>query len=149
MNVPAVIVTIGVSANDCMMPCEMLAAKLLAESLGAVNRQPILNAVARVKADYVMVAFNVAPTAIFAVMQIRLHTSDGEIFTAAIQSGETAVFTRDQPAVLVKNGFIRELIVLKQQVFLGGTIVGVFRAYMFERRQPHHLPFAGLQISDQ
>ena len=64
------IVIVGVGANDGLMSCKMLAAELFTGSLGAVNSQPILNAVAWVKADYVVVGFDVATTAVFAVLEI-------------------------------------------------------------------------------
>ena len=84
MDIARAVVTVGVSADDCLMLCEMFAAKLLAESLGSVNRQAVLNSIARIKADYVMVAFNVAPTAIFSISEIGFHTGDCEIIIAAI-----------------------------------------------------------------
>ena len=84
MNVPAVIVTVGVGADNSLMPCEMVAAKLLAESLGAVNCQAVLNTITRGKTDDVVVGFDVTPTAIFAVLEIGFHTGDCEIIIAAI-----------------------------------------------------------------
>ncbi len=89
------IMTVGAGADNSLMSCEMVAAKLLAESLRMVNRQAVLNAIAWVKADYVVMTFDVAPTAVFAVMQIRLHTGDCKVIVTAIQSGEAAIFARD------------------------------------------------------
>ena len=128
MNVARMIVTVGVGADDSLMSCKMLAAKLLAQLLRSVNRQAVFNAVAWVKADYVMVAFNIAPTAVFAVMQIRLHTRDCKVIVTAIQSSEAAIFARNKPSTFVENGFVRELVMLKKQIFLGRAIVGIFRA---------------------
>ncbi len=70
MNVPAVIVTVGVGADDSLMSCEVLMAKLLAQLLHAVNCQAVLNTISRVKTDYVVVDFNIAPIAVFAILKI-------------------------------------------------------------------------------
>ena len=70
VNVARMIMTIGMSADNSLMSCEMFAAKLLAESLCAVNCQAVLNTITRVKTDYVVVAFDIAPIVVFAVMQI-------------------------------------------------------------------------------
>ncbi len=84
VNVARMIVTVGMCADNRLMPCEMLLAKLLAESLGAVNRQPTLNAVAWVKTDYVVMIFSVSLTSVFAVLEIGFHTGDCEVIIAAI-----------------------------------------------------------------
>ena len=63
------IMTVGMCANNRLMPCEMVAAKLLAESLCAVNCQSVLNAVAWVKTDYVVMTFDVATGAILAILK--------------------------------------------------------------------------------
>ena len=120
--------TIGVSADNRLMPCEMLLTKLLAQHLRSVNRQTVLNPISRVKADYVVMGFNVAPTAIFVVLEIGFHTGNGEIIFVAIQSSEATVFARDQPTVFIKNRLVQELAMLKKQIFLGRAIVGIFRA---------------------
>ena len=128
MNVPTVVVTVGMCADNSLMPCEMVAAKLLAESLGAVNRQPILNSIARVKADYVVMGFNVAAGAILAILKIRLHTGDSEIIFSAVQGRKATVISRNQPTTFIENRLVCELVVFKQQIFLGGSVVGIFRA---------------------
>ena len=84
MNVPTTIVTVGMCADNSLMPCKMLAAELLAESLCAVNCQAVLNTISRVKTDYVVVRLNVAPTSVFAILKIGFHTGNSEIIIAAI-----------------------------------------------------------------
>ena len=88
------IMSIGMRANDRLISCKMFAAKFLAQRLRAVNRQTVLNSITRVKTDYVVVGFDVAPTAIFAVMQIRLHTGSSKIIFATIQGHKTQQFSR-------------------------------------------------------
>ena len=70
MNVTRTIVTVGVGADNRLMSRKMLAAKLLAQLLCLIYCQAALNSISRVKADYVMVAFNVAPATVFAVLKI-------------------------------------------------------------------------------
>ena len=122
------IISVGMCANYRLMPCEMFLAKLLAQLLCLIYCQAVLNTVARVKTDYVVMAFDIAPTVVFAILEIGFHTGNGEIIFSAVQGHKAAVFTRDQPAVLIKNGVVRELVMLKKQIFLCGAIVGVFRA---------------------
>ena len=55
MNITRTIVTVGVGADNSLMSCEMLAAKLLAQLLCFIYCQTVLNAVAWVKADYVSI----------------------------------------------------------------------------------------------
>ena len=75
-----------------------------------------------------MVAFDVAPTAVFAVLKIGFHTRDCKVIVTAIQSGEAAVFTMNRPTVLVEDGFVCELVVFKQKILFGSAIVSIFRA---------------------
>lgn len=70
MDISAVIVTVAVCTNNRLMSRKMLTAKLLAKSLSAVNRQSIFGTIARIKADYVVMTFDITTTAVFAVMQI-------------------------------------------------------------------------------
>ena len=49
---------------------------------------------------------------------------------------------------IAEDWLAHELVMFKQKILFGSAIVGVFRAYMFERRQPHRLPFAKFQILD-
>ena len=54
MDIARMIVTVDISAYNRLMSCEMFAAKLLAESLCAVNRQFIFNAVSLLKTNKVL-----------------------------------------------------------------------------------------------
>ena len=50
------------------------------------------------------------------------------------------VDTRDiKPAGFIKDGLHGKLVMLKKQVLLGGSVVGIFRVDMLECCQPRHL----------
>ena len=68
--------------------------------------------------------------------------------TAAVQSGNAVILSWDEPAVFVQGGLHGKLVVLKSEVGFGGIVVSIFRAYMLECCQQHHLPFSSLQISE-
>ena len=63
------------------------------------------------------------------------QTGDGEIVPAAVQSGETIVFSRNETPLFVQRRFHADFIMLEGQVSFGGGVVLVFRADMFERCQ--------------
>ena len=69
--------------------------------------------------------------------------------TAASESKEdkTLVLTRNKPPVFIKGGLHGKLVMLKSKVLLGCSVVGIFRADMFECCQPLHLLSARFQTS--
>ena len=89
------IMTIGMSAHNSLMSCEVLTAKLLAQLLCLIYCQAVLNSIARVKADYVVMTFDVAPTSVFAILDIGFHTGNGEIIFSAVQGHKATVISRD------------------------------------------------------
>ena len=52
---------------------------------------------------------------------------------------EMCIRDRDKPAGFIKDGFHGKLAMLKKQVLLGGSVVGVFRVDMLECCQLRHL----------
>lgn len=93
-------------AGSRLMSGEMLPAKLLAQLLRPVNSQAVVWVVTGVKADDVVMALYVLPLLVFFIAEIRPHTGNGKIFSAAVQRGNTVICSRYQPPVCVKDGLM-------------------------------------------
>ena len=117
----------------------MLGAKLLAQRLRPVCGQAVVCRVPWVKADDIVVAFYIFPLLVLSVSEICPHTRNGKIFVAAVQRGHPVILAGDQPPLFVKGGLHGKLVMLKKQVLLGGSVVGIFRVDMLECCQPRHL----------
>ena len=61
------------------------------------------------------------------------------ILPVAVQCGQPVVLAGDKPAGFIKDGLHGKLVMLKEQVLFGGSVVGVFRVDMLECCQPRHL----------
>ena len=139
MNISAVVMAVRVGAYKGLVAGEMLGAKLLAQCLRPVYGQAIVRAVPWVKADDIVVAFHIFPPLVFLIAEICPHTGNGKILPAAVQHGQPVVLAGDKPAGFIKDGLHGKLVMLKQQVLFGGSVVGVFRVDMLECCQPRHL----------
>ena len=129
------------------MAGEMFFAKLQAQLMRAIHRQAVIFCVAGIKADDVMMRLDIAAGEVFVIGEIRFHAGDGEIFVAAEERVDAVILARNEMAVFIKNRFVVALVVLKDQVTLGGPEVRVFRAQMFDRCQWRFPPPAGFHIS--
>lgn len=49
-------------------------------------------------------------------------------------------FTHNLIAIPVKNGLLRFLVVLKQQIFQSSTVIRIFTCDVFQNRHGNHLP---------
>ena len=139
MNVAAVVMPVRVGAYKGLVAGEMLGAKLLAQCLRPVYGQAIVRAVPWVKADDIVVAFYIFPLLVLSVSEICPHTRNGKILPVAVQCGQPVVLAGDKPAGFIKDGLHGKLVMLKKQVLLGGSVVGIFRVDMLECCQPRHL----------
>ena len=149
VNVSGMIVTVRVSAYDGLMPGEVVPAKLLSQFLRFIHGQSVIRRIPRIETDDVMMRFDLAPVHIFPESLIRAQTGDGEIVPAAVQSGEADIFSRNEPPLSIEDGFHADLVMLKGQVLLGGGVVRIFRADMFERCQSLPPWFSKPCISDR
>ena len=139
MDIAAVVMAVRVGAYKGLVAGEMLGAKLLAQCLRPVYGQAVVRAVPWVKADDIVVAFHISPPLVFLIAEICPHTGNGKILAAAVQRGQPVVLAGDKPPAFIKDGLHGKLVVLEQQVLFGGSVVGIFRADMFEYRQRLHL----------
>ena len=141
MDVAAVIMSIWMRADQCLMTGKMYFAKLLAQLLRTIYRQAVVSSIARIEADDVMMAFHIAALSIFVIAKVCAHAGNGEIFLTAVERRNAIILSRNETTVAVEDGLHGELVMLEDKIFLCVAIVGIFRADMFERRQSHHQPF--------
>ena len=129
------------------MAGEMCFAKLQAQLMRAIHRQSVIFRVAGIETDDVMMRLDIAAGEIFAMGEIRFHAGNRKILIAAEERVDAVILTRNEVTVFIKNRFVAALVVLKDQVTLGGSEVRVFRAQMFDRCQWCCPPPAGFHIS--
>ena len=87
------------------------------------------------------------PVLVLAIAEIGAQTGNSKIFFAAVQRGKAVVLTGDKPPVFIKGGFHGKLVMLKSEVGFRCSVVGIFRADMFECCQQLHPLSARLQTS--
>src|SRR5699024_12377740 len=107
---------------------EMLFPELRPYFLPPVYVKAIVRPVPWVKADDIVVAFHIFPPLVFLIAEICPHTGNGKIFPAAVQRGQPVVLAGDKPAGFIKDRLHGKLVMFKQQVLFGGSVVGIFRA---------------------
>ena len=139
MDIAAVVVAVRVGAYKGLVAGEMLGAKLLAQCLRPVYGQAVVRPVPWVKADDIVVAFHIFPPLVLPIAEICPHTGNGKILPAAVQRGQPVVLAGDKPAGFIKDGLHGKLVMLKEKILFGGSVVGVFRVDMLECCQPRHL----------
>ena len=144
MNVSAAVMPVRVGADKGLVSGEVFPAKFLAQRLRPVGCQSVVCAVPWVEADDIVVALYVLPFLVFSIAEICPHTSNSEIVAPAVKGRNTVILPRYQPPVFIKDGLHGKLVMLEQQILFGCPVVCIFRAEMFEYRQPLHLLSARL-----
>ena len=147
MDVAAFVVAVRVRRDQSLMAGEMFFAKLQAQLMRAIHRQAVIFRVAGIEADDVMMRLDITAGEIFVIGKIRFHAGNRKILVAAEDGIDAVILARDQMAVSIQDRLVAALVVLKDQVTLGGPEVRVFRAQMFDRCQWRCPPPAGFHIS--
>ena len=78
---------------------------------------------------------HIAAGEILVVGEIRFHAGDGKILVAAENGIDAVILAGNEMTVSIQDWLVAALVVLKDQVTLGGPEVRVFRAQMFDRCQ--------------
>ncbi len=139
---------VRVGADNGLVSGEMLVAKFLAQRLRPYQRsEPLSVPVPWVKADDIVVGFHIFPFLVLAIAEIGAQTGNSKIFFAAVQRGKAVALTGNKPPVFIKGGFHGKLVMLKSEVGFRCSVVGIFRADMFECCQQLHPLSARLQTS--
>ena len=92
----------------------------------------------------IVVALYVLPFLVFPIAEICPHTGDSKIIAPAVEGRNAVVLPRYKPPGFIKDGLYGKLVMLEQQILFGCPVVCIFRAEMFEYRQPLHLLSARL-----
>ena len=148
MNIAATVVSVWVSTDNCLMTRKVFLAEFLAHALCQIYVQSMIRNILWIEADDIVMTFDIFPFLIFAVAEVCSQTGNRKIFITAVQCGNAVILSWDKPAVFIQGGLHGELVMLKSEVGFSCGVVGIFRAYMLERCQQHHLPFSSLQISE-
>ena len=148
MNIAAAVVTVGMGTDNSLMTGKVFLAEFLTKALRQIYGQSVVGNILGIEADDIVMTFDIFPFLIFTIAEIGSQTGNRKIFVSAVQSGNAVILSWDEPAVFVQCGLHGKLVVLKSEVGFGGIVVSIFRAYMLECCQQHHLPFSSLQISE-
>lgn len=148
MNIAAAVVTVGMGTDNSLMTGKVFLAEFLTKALRQIYGQSVVGNILGIEADDIVMTFDIFPFLIFTIAEIGSQTGNRKIFVSAVQSGNAVILSWDEPAVFVQGGLHGKLVVLKSEVGFGGRVVSIFRAYMLECCQQHHLPFSSLQISE-
>ena len=82
-----------------------------------------------------MMGLHIAAGEIFVIGEIRFHAGNGKIFVTAENGIDAVILSGNEMTVSIQDRLVVALVVLKDQVTLGGPVVRVFRAQMFDRCQ--------------
>ena len=144
MNVPAAVMPVRVGADKGLVSGEVFPAKFLAQRLRPVCGQAVVCAGPWVKGNDIVVALYVLPFLVFPIAEICPHTGDSKIIAPAVEGRNAVVLPRYKPPGFIKDGLHGKFVVLEQQILFDCPVVCIFRAEMFEYRQPLHLLSARL-----
>ena len=147
VDIAGAVVTVHMCADQSLMTGEMLFAKFESQLLRPIHCQSVFFRIARIKTDDVMMGLHIAAGEVFVIGEIRFHAGNGKILIAAKHGVDAVILARNEMTVFIKNRFVVTLVVLKDQVTLGGPEVRVFRAQMFDRCQWRFPPPAKSCIS--
>ena len=142
MNIAASVVSVRMGADNCLMSGKVFFAEFFTKALRHIYVQSMIGNILGIEADDIVMAFNIFSFLIFAITEIGSQTGNRKIFVTAVQGGNAVILSWDKPATFVQDGLHGKLVMLKSEVGFGGRVIGIFRAYMLERCQSHHLPFA-------
>ena len=147
MNIAAAVVPVGVCTDDGLMTGKVFLAEFLSKTLCQIYGQSVIGNILGIKADDIVMTFDIFPFLIFAIAEVGSQTGNRKIFVTAVQCRNAVILSWDKSAVFVQGGLHGELVMLKSEIGFSSRVVGIFRAYMLERCQQHHPPFSSLQIS--
>ena len=146
MDISAVVVPVRVGADKGLVSGKMLFAVGQPQRLRPVNGQAIVGCVPWVKADDIVVALDVLPFAVLAIPQIFPDAGQGKILVPAVQRVQPVVLPGNEPPGFIKGGLHGKLVMLKGEIGFGGSVVGIFRADMFDRCHRLHLSLSAPRI---
>ena len=95
MNIAAAVVTVGMCADDCLMTRKVFFAEFLAKALRQIYVQSMIGNILGIKADNIVMAFDIFTLLIFAVTEVGSQTRNRKIFVTAVQRGNAVILSWD------------------------------------------------------
>lgn len=142
VNVTTAIMTIHVGADKSLVSRKEVPGKFQAESLGLLTGQARILFISWVKADDIVMGFNVFPFLVFVIVGVKLLTFFIKREGVAVDSVQIIFFPENSIAIRIQNRFLSTLVVLEDQVFQSFSIISIFTGEMFQYRYEIHLPFS-------
>ena len=126
VQIPSSVVPIWMRADQRLVAGEMGTAKRFPHFLSFLQCEAVVVPVPGVEGNDVVVSFDVAFLLVLAVSKIGLHAVQGEAVRGAEHAGDEILLTGSVMPVCIQNRLVSLLIVLKREIELGSSIVGVF-----------------------
>lgn len=117
------VVPIGVSADDGRMTGEVFFAEFQAKCLCLIHGQPVVGCISGVKADDILVTFDITMPGILAILAVCQQTGRCKREIAALKGVEQVGFPQLRLALLVQNYLAGKFIVLVNEVRFDGGVV--------------------------
>ena len=138
MDVSRMVVPIGVSADDGRMTGEVFFAEFQAKGLCLFHRQPVVGCISGVKADDILVAFDITMLGVLTILAVCQQTGCSKREIAALKCIEDVRFSQLRSALFIQKLLSGERVVLVNEVRFDGGVVRVFRGDMLERCHTVH-----------
>ena len=138
MDVSRMVVPIRVSADDGRMTGEVFFAEFQAKCLCLFHGQAVVGCISWVKADDILVAFNITMLGVLAILAVCQQTGRCKREITALKGVEQVGFPQHGSALFIQKLLPGERIVLVNEVRFNGRVVRVFRADMLERCHTVH-----------
>ena len=157
MDISRMVVSIRVRTYDSRMTGEVFFAEFQAKRLRLFHSQSVVDCIAWVKADDILMALNIITLGVLAVLAVCLQTSRCKREIATLKRIEDVRFSQLRSALFIQKLLSGELVMLVNQIDFNGGVVRVFRADMLERCHTVHLELSrrsagtqsGLQVRQE
>jgi len=127
------VVSIGVRADDGRMTGEVFLAEFQAKCLCLFHGQAVVGCISGVKADDILVAFDITMLGVLAILAVCQQTGHCKREIAALKCIEDVRFSQLRSALFIQKLLPGERIVLVNQIGLSGRVVRIFRGDMLQR----------------
>ena len=138
VDVSRMVVPIRVSADDGGMTGEVFFAEFQAKCLCLFHGQPVVGCISWVKADDILVAFDITMLGVLAILAVCQQTGCCKREIAALKGVEQVRIPQLRLSLFIQKWLPGERIMLVNEVRFDGGVVRVFRAYMLERCHTVH-----------
>ena len=133
MDIPALVMSIVMGADQHLMSGEMLFSKRQTKFLRLFHRQSFFS-VFGFKADNVMVSLYLSLILIFPILFIYSPALSRKVIGITVYSLQKVFFSNLRISVFIPDNLLCSFIVFKNQVTLGFRIVRIFTGDMFNNR---------------